>query len=95
MSSYMQQKSEAPRMSVLFTTDAKKMLKELKDLVAIVRFRKLDTTATKIDVWTFSDSSFNIFSRMDYVQTGILMVMKADVQSGEEVFHLIDWKAKH
>lgn len=71
--------------------EANTMLKELKYLDPTVRFRKLDTPATKIDLSTFSDASVNIVSGRDYGQTVILTVIMEHGQGGYELFHLIDW----
>lgn len=56
----MQQK--APRLTVHDLTEGNRMLKELKDLTPTIRIRKTHITIQKIDVWTFSDASFNIVS---------------------------------
>lgn len=87
--SFMQQK--APKLRVHDLTEGNKMLKELKDLNPTITFRKLRTGITKIDVWTFSDASFNIVSGRDYGQTGIVTGIRAEGKDGEHAFHLVDW----
>lgn len=87
--SYMQQR--APTLRVQDLTEANKMLKELKDLTPIVRFRKLDSSIRAMDVWTFSDASFNIVSGRDYGQTGIVTGIMVESIDGQQAFHLVDW----
>lgn len=87
--SYMQQK--APTLRVGDLIEGNKMLKELKDLDPTIRFRKLSTDIRTMDVWTFSDASFNIVSGRDYGQTGIVTGIKVTTTKGEHAFHIIDW----
>lgn len=47
------------------------MPKELKCLAQKVMFKKL-SEVVKIEVWTYSDASFNIVSRRSYAQTEII-----------------------
>lgn len=89
IASYMQQ--VAPRLRVHDLSEANKMLKELRDLDPTILFRKMNTAVSKIEVWTFSDASFNIVSGRDYGQTGVVTGLKAYGKNGENCFHLVDW----
>lgn len=87
--SFMQQ--VAPRLRVSDMTEANKMLKEIKDLNPQIMFRKLNSEIISIDVWTFSDASFNIVAGRDYGQTGIVTGLKIQGKNGESTMHMIDW----
>lgn len=89
VASYMQQ--TAPKLRVHHVTEANKMLKELKDLNATITFKMMKKPAKRIEVWTFSDASFNIVAGRDYGQTGVVTGLKAYNDNGESVFHVIDW----
>lgn len=81
----------APRLRVKDITEANKMLKEIRDLKPLISFRKLTSEVDNIDVWTFSDASFNIVTGRDYGQTGIITGLKVTGKGGESVFHVVDW----
>lgn len=81
----------APRLKLHNLTEANKMLKELKDLQPIIRFNKINATIKEIDIWTFSDASFNITSGRDYGQTGIITGIHAKGDGDNEIYHAIDW----
>lgn len=55
---YMQQKE--PRLRLHYLTEANRMVKEIKGLVPIIRSRKIRASMESMDVWMFSDASFNI-----------------------------------
>lgn len=87
--SYMQQ--IAPRLRVQDLTEANKMLKEIRDLEPRIMFPILKADVERLDVWTFSDASFNIVAGRDYGQTGIVTGIKVRGKDGESAFHLVDW----
>lgn len=68
------------------------MLKELKYLTPIIKFRKLSSGIDILDIWTFSDAFFNIASGGDYGQTGIVSGINVRDENGEQAFHLIYWE---
>jgi len=43
-------------------TESNKILKELKDMDPTITFQKMKTKVQNLEVWTFSDASFNIVS---------------------------------
>lgn len=81
----------APRLRVRDLTEANKMLKEIRDLNPQILFRNLTGDIAEIDVWTFSNASFNIVARRDYGKTGIVTGLKVRMKEGESAMHLIDW----
>lgn len=81
----------APRLSVADATEGNKMLKEAKDLNAVIRFNKLQGTVNKVEVWTFSDASYNIVSGRDCGLTGIVTGRMAWSDNGEQAFNVMDW----
>lgn len=87
--SYMQQK--APNLRVQDLTEGNKMLKELKDMKPVIKFRKITSKILALDIWTFSDASFNIVTGREYGQTGIVTGIKVVGEEGDDTFHLIDW----
>lgn len=89
VASYMQQ--TAPKLRVHHVTEANKMMKELRDLDATITFKKMKKPAKKVEVWTFSDASFNIVAGRDYGQTGVVTGLIAYDEDGESVFHVVDW----
>lgn len=87
--SYMQQL--APRLRVGDLTEASKMLNKMRDLEPTIIFKRLTTPVEKVDVWTFSDASFNIVRGRGYGQTGIVTGLMSEGSGGENVFHIVEW----
>lgn len=89
LASNMQQ--TAPKLKVSDVIEANKMLKELKDMQPTINLNKMKMYMNKVEVWTFSDASFNITSGREYGQTGIITGIHARSDEEEKTFHIIDW----
>lgn len=79
-----------PSISVQFTTEANKKLKELNDLRSIISFRS--TSFSVFDVWicNFYDAFFNISSARYYLKTGII-IGHHPCEISDYKFNAIDW----
>lgn len=67
------------------------MLKEIKDLKLIIRFRRRRSDVQKMDVLTFSDASYIIVSGREYGKKGVLSGIKCVGEIVEHEFLIIDW----
>jgi len=50
----------------------------------------MKSKAIRTEVWTFSDASFNIVSKRDYGQTGVVTGLMTVRENTEQVFHIFD-----
>lgn len=63
-----------PRTRVEGITDGNAMLKELKDLLSLIKYRSLRAQVTSASKYIFSDASFSITRKREYGgQTGIIL----------------------
>lgn len=86
--SYMQQ--QIPRLTVAELIEANSILKSLKDLNAVLKYRVPGNT-DNVDVLTFSDDSFNISKSTRYSQTGFLTVVYFN--DDKRTYQLVDWSS--
>lgn len=63
----------AAHLKVHHIVEANNMLKELKDMEPMIRFRKVEHPVRKMEIWNYSDASFIITAGRDYEPTGIII----------------------
>lgn len=83
----------APRLRVCDVMEGNKMLKESRDLEPAIVYNKPKSAVTRIEVWTYSDASFNISSTKEYGQSGILMGLMIYTEDNDNIFHVVDWSS--
>lgn len=79
---------QTPRVRAQDLSEAKKLLKELRDLKPVITYRIMARSEEDATVWTFSDSSFKIVSGRDYAQTRIItgfMMTGGDGKKGIQI----------
>lgn len=86
--SYLQQ--DAPRLKVRTIINGNKRVKDIKDLVPSINFRKVNGDIQKIEIWSYSDACFDMVAERDYGGTGMIVVLKRETESHGSMFHLID-----
>lgn len=75
-----------------FIFDAIRDLKQLKKLHPCIKFSSTDKTATKIELISFSDASYNISQKHVYCQSGVISgVRYRSDQSDAQQLHVIYW----
>lgn len=89
VASLMQQRMS--RLTVSLLIDANKMLHELRNLRAVINFRRLNGKTTAVDIVSFSDASFNLSPNQIYGQTGIVTGLRYRTQNDATAYNMIDY----
>ncbi len=88
--SLMQQ--QVPKLTVELLYRANRTLKNLKQLQAVVRFKRPPGRAIAAEIVSFTDASFGITPSKTYGQTVVICGMRYRTDLGDDsTYHLIDW----
>lgn len=62
----------ALQLRVSHIIEANKVRKEMTDLSPMIKYREIRGNVKNIEIWNYSDASFNISAGRDYGQTGMI-----------------------
>lgn len=80
-----------PRLRVKHLTEGSRLVREIKDLNAVIRFNAMKGDIVQTEIWKYSDAAFNIIAGRDCAKTGMLTGLTMVCNTGEKVVRLTNW----